>query len=68
MMGRKWKIHVRDGKSRWVDDDFADNEEGARQQASGWTGQRGQMAWKAIIYTPDGIQLATYKRGKEVKP
>lgn len=64
----KYVIHVRDGRDWWVDDDYADNEADARSQAEGWTGQRGQMKWTATISSPDGMHLATYKRGKEVKP
>lgn len=64
-MTKRFKIHVRDGNDRRVDDDYAPNEEEARQQASGWTGQRGQMRWTATIYNPDGVKVATYRRGKE---
>lgn len=66
-MSTRYRIRVWDGKGWFVDDDYAPNEEEARQQASGWTGQRGQMKWKATIYDPDGKAIATYKRGAEVK-
>lgn len=67
-MKTHWTIRVTDKAGRRIETDHADNEEDARQQASGWTGQRGQMTWKAVIISPDGTEVATYKRGKEVKP
>lgn len=63
-----YRIHVRDKEGGRIDTDYAPTEAEARSQASGWTGQRGQMTWKAVIVAPDGTEVATYKRGKEVKP
>lgn len=63
-----WRIKVLNGKGQYWADDTAPNEEEARQQAAGWTGQRGQMTWTAIITNPDGTAVATYKRGREVAP
>lgn len=63
-----FKIKVWDHNGRRYADDSAPNEDEARQQASGWTGQRGQMRWMATIYDSDGKAIATYKRGKEVLP
>lgn len=65
-MTNKWRIHVRDGANDWVDDDWAPNEQEARQQAAGWTGQRGQMKWTAVIFDHNGTRFAVYTRGKEV--
>lgn len=64
-MTNNWTIHVRDGKGRWVDDDSAPTEAEAREQASGWTGQRGQMTWVAIIFDPSETKVAVYRRGVE---
>lgn len=64
----KYRIHVRTKGGLYVETDYAPTEAEAREQASGWTGQRGQMTWKAVIIAPDGTEVATYKRGKEVKP
>lgn len=64
-MTTRWRIHVRDRANRWVDDDFATSESEAREQAAGWTGQRGQLAWTAVVYNPKEEKVATYKRGKE---
>lgn len=64
-MAEKWRIHIRDGKNQWMDDDYAETEADARQQATGWTGQRGQMTWVAVIFSPLGAKFATYRRGKE---
>jgi hypothetical protein len=60
----KYKIIVRNAVGELQADDTADTEADARQQAVGWTSQRGQMTWTALICAPDGKPLATYKRGR----
>ena len=66
-METKWRIRVFTKNGRFYADDVADNEEEARKQASGWTGQRGQMTWTARVTGPEG-QAMTFKRGVEVVP
>lgn len=57
-----FSIVVRNKSGVLMAEDSATTEEDARQQASGWTGQRGQMTWVARIYGPNG-PVATYRRG-----
>ncbi len=66
-MDTKWRIMVFTKNGRFYADDVADNEEEARKQAGGWTGQRGQMTWTAKVHGPEGQEM-TFKRGVEVLP
>lgn len=62
----KYTIFVRRKDGTLQAEDTAETEDDARQQASGWTGQHGQMTWVARIYAPNGDLLATYRRGVSV--
>lgn len=60
-----WTIIVRNGAGELVAEDVAASEQEAREQSSGWTGQRGQLSWVARVYGPTGAHVVTYKRGVE---
>lgn len=61
-----FKIKIWDHNDRLYADDSAPSEAEAREAASNWTNQRGQMRWMATVYDPGGKAIATYRRGEVV--